>query len=819
MSLVDGVAHPRRKIVTYGKNTRKHSLDVRDCTGPEADKTKRRHYTNKIPNHLPASHLGAQVEISTLMRTASSAHIARSDPSHARGDFAREPPETSRASPSNITDSSGLALRTPPRSENSDSASSPCTSSAAANDHRETKEPFSARCALEQCKPDRPSRNAHEPVHIAPARHGGPAARQATKPRRGRDSATKVASSQRHLAVHQTSLDRPTQVPGRDPVEESPISNCERATGRSTVVTEATPAKCSVHGCNGGSCSRSNDKPSSIPARSEEDTKTVQARPTPKGSPHGRSRNKLPARDGQPRATSICQRSANESQVISNRAKPPKVTYAAVSRTILKDVREDTIDMLPSIDSLGPSSGCSKRQLRLDGDEFSFTDGGSETNDLVGAGSGSLKSVRELRQAGMNARAERETEALLDDLDNTTLPARLQSLLFGLALKSQSEVFLALLSTGNALRIYTLWKRTVNRECRILLASAIVRILHSSPDVDLACFSSPSSAKSWTQMLSDTHDLIHVGKSPARNLSGTGEVDAKSLSSALLAAPVWRYKAPSRVTPRALALQCLDTILPRLHRTGSGKGLLSLDMARSLADVLAPPAPQLGPGADAGSQTLLALSILELSSQRAGQGNSRSRDRSVVTCLIRLVSLLRGQDSQVALQIWIATLRLLLNLANNEPETCDELSRAGTVGSISELTQSSFIEFSMSSWNDEQELKLDRLVLSLGVLINLAEHSILARIKLSQEQPGAAAPLVGLVDIFRSRLQDVFEVTFLHQDLCAHTNTYRSPRSKKQGSMLPLDTWQSYWLAYASTKGQNSGSLHPLKGAHFAPWS
>ena len=444
---------------------------------------------------------------------------------------------------------------------------------------------------------------------------------------------------------------------------------------------------------------------------------------------------------------------------LSRQAKIPRVTYAARARTILKDTC-DTFSLLPLDTDLGLPESPPRRALLADEVAEASRRGVFEIPDTVGdVPTGALKSVRELRQAGVNARTEKETEALIEDIRHSTSVFERQSSFLDLALKSQSETFLSQLATnGLAPRIYSLIGEATDAVCKTLLSSAIVRIISFLSDSDTSMLSPSKNLEFLEGTLNCADNMTTMTKSRNARFPKAATAMMSKLCSALQDSSIWTFGAPFQVTPRSLCLQCLYTISYRARLDGLDEKAIPPTIAEYLIDIMSSSTQSPDPDMHTASDTLLSLSILEMSSHDTRPQNSTTWEARFARLLGSLLSSAHWVEGGKAMQIWTGALRLSLNVTNNNVCICNEISETRAVQVILEMIQSSFEELSDGEWISEQDCKLDCLVLSLGVLINIAENGDQARAALSRGSSGLPSPLIVLLQIFKTHLQRAFEV-------------------------------------------------------------
>ena len=444
----------------------------------------------------------------------------------------------------------------------------------------------------------------------------------------------------------------------------------------------------------------------------------------------------------------------------SQQVKRPRITYAERSRKFDKDDEiEASSNTLRAADDMFIQRSM-RRELLIDKSdlvpEADPIDIFSRYDNSYGS---SLKSIRELRQAGRSARVEEETNALIDDVQASTSVTQRRMALLRLAQRAQSDLFLTQLATNDPLsRVLPLLEVIDDDISSTLLAIAIVWIV-TAPSLitSSATFGLPRLIEYLNNMLPKCEDLEAMAWSKESRLAKGLRQGLVALCHALVHSPVWRIKAPSRITPRSLALQCLDAILHQFPDRSMSASMIASSVGAYLERSMSPSAKNLM-SLWSTPDLLLCLSILELSSLSAMPDSCHTWQPCFIKGLGDILPSARSLKSNAWKQIWIGVLRLSLNLTNNNRQLCDSLSTTEVVQDLSKIVARAFEELYEGQRSQVDDLRLDHLVTSLGVLINVAENSDLARDVFAHENCGASSSLHTLLHLFLFRTEDAVKV-------------------------------------------------------------
>ena len=416
----------------------------------------------------------------------------------------------------------------------------------------------------------------------------------------------------------------------------------------------------------------------------------------------------------------------------------PKVTYAR-QRSYLTDHELDEAAMTSTTAVPAPVSqnGDSRRRLNdrvLSSQSTNIYDDGDygAAEDSQG---GAMRSIHELREAGGNVRLVGELEALLDDLEEqkpvpTTL---LRSRVMDLVAKLQD------LSTCRLFVDQGLESRLLDHVASLgddliansLFAAAILELISGSTSSPLlAQISDARIVNFLTRLLGHDEDLVSTSKLRSTNISKFAQLEYQRLCTLLLKSAAWRVAKPTVLSCHILALQSLEYIVRQTREAGSSMEVLS---AYAIQRVVATSVPSSSTVSSLPTPVLtvnleLAVSILEsctVSNPAECQQSLWSGDTlERVTAILPLLVSWNEQDCAMSRTL---TLRLYLNLTNNNPGLCEDFSTPRIVEALFRIIILNFEKLSDRAITVEKVLLLDHLILSLGSFINIAESSDIVR--------------------------------------------------------------------------------------------
>lgn len=426
--------------------------------------------------------------------------------------------------------------------------------------------------------------------------------------------------------------------------------------------------------------------------------------------------------------------SQSRSQTSSLSAAGLKRTYASQRSHLAEDNLEDDLmaglmDEIPK-QPVARAKTFGRSQKSIKKDAFDM-DGSDENGDDAGG----IRTIHELRAAGRSIRGTEDIEQLLEDIENnnTSHKSRRRSALMDLATKLADKNFASrFIGQGCDVRLARQLGATKDDIADFVLAGAVALLLASDPPEHTLRTLLECDTASWlVSVLSLTAEIDKVAKDRRNNMAKASQISLMELSKLLQTQqPLWSDDPAPILSTRLLALKALDLLIGKLRRAGEKSEILPSDQ---LLRILASASIDDTSGTDKG----LAISILEsLSAASLPLAWPEDLLRTIAQTLAAL-------DATTAKKrhTFFLALRLCLNLTTDNPRNCSLLSHdPATVPFLLQTVLDGFAALSPSSPSarhtstldpnpdpDTQALTLDLLVLALGILISLFEHSALAR--------------------------------------------------------------------------------------------
>ena len=343
-------------------------------------------------------------------------------------------------------------------------------------------------------------------------------------------------------------------------------------------------------------------------------------------------------------------------------------------------------------------------------------------------GTGPVRSIHELRQAGGNARFVESVESIFEEIED---PFNTPS--------------------GRCLGFVQLCTRLLDAQFRrgFLECDFDKRLSESFNDqfdvitsslalcaYELICLHGPLAPaiaiSFWSgiialspTLLDEEDDLLGLIKRGDSMHSRAVRASVDGLLPSILSVLSAKKKVPFRFSPRVLALQCLQLTLSNAREQGE----------RDIANIPL--------------RLLMRLVDLLLAEGQAEVGKSTNDDQNALRPLSRLCGLLTLKDcgDDWCGRLRVLYMRLVLNITNVSSTLSCSFATPQLVGGLARIAVSGLRQVSGNPRSNEDNNSLDTTILALGCLINLTEASEVSR-RLFLESDAKSAPALSVLLYF-----------------------------------------------------------------------
>ena len=440
---------------------------------------------------------------------------------------------------------------------------------------------------------------------------------------------------------------------------------------------------------------------------------------------------------------------------ISPHLQGSKVTYAR-QRSVLDDFPLETSLSLSNV-TLGPDLS-SQREPReppharlIALEDLSHDDG-------------TVRSIHELRQAGGNARFRGVIELIFEDIEDSQISA--------------SGRCSACVQLCNKMLDPKLARQFV--ECnfdRKLIDCLSNNFDPTSTTLAMCVFGLGSLVRpmpyivaknTWPKLLEvaapmlDTHDDINiVTQATDTGISKAVQKSVRELSSRLPSVLFPDASIPN-ISPRLVALKCLRVTSSKVQESVEPHEGLPARILRQIVNLLLAEASHPGEPSINAQVLSLGLSILEMHTTSLALPDG---DHDILSSLSGLQRLLQIPEIKLDLtsqHIQTLFIRVILNVTNSSPSLCDAFATPVMVTELARITITNFEDLTKDSLKDTTST-LDRVILSLGALINLTEQSGTSRSVFTKRPRAGRSLLRQLLRLFLIRVDSTSEVCFEHE--------------------------------------------------------
>ncbi|KAK3373976.1 hypothetical protein B0T24DRAFT_649706 [Lasiosphaeria ovina] len=475
-----------------------------------------------------------------------------------------------------------------------------------------------------------------------------------------------------------------------------------------------------------------------------------------------RNREPPPFRSPSPPSLSSLSKPNNPVRpVMATKKAGPKFTYSSQQRTMLAD--EDLllggggglaglggIDEEPSTAGLFSLGRLTKSSTI---NTFSFLDEDDET-----VNTGAVRSIHELRQAGANSRFADEMDDIMDRVGAPSAkPSSLRrGALLELAQKVKDKDFR--LQFRNHSGDGGLFK-SLGEEADLVsgycISAILVTLFATSVSAHLVQqVRAQGLATLLCRLLAETTDITVLAKDRKQNVSRNGQTTLGTIKSPVLKLPIWEPLAPTDLSPRTLALKCLDLIMRQPHHAAGEAEVFTSSVTNKLFSILSAGASNEAcwdfPSKPESADFYLALYVLEGHSINVMQSHLGSRwTRDYAPIIADVLETALRRPAEKLGDVENLALRLTLNTTNNNSEASGLFVNKGL---FRELTASACSAFEMVLNSMKVDAFLSKvhesLIMMLGVMINFCVYYPPASQSLEESGDATGSALNRLIRVF-----------------------------------------------------------------------
>ena len=451
----------------------------------------------------------------------------------------------------------------------------------------------------------------------------------------------------------------------------------------------------------------------------------------------------------------------------------PRVTYAKQRSYIDDMVTEDDLDVgMTGLSQMSEVSAPAKSSFNSNFSQESHFDI-SDDDDVNGIGA--LRSIRELRKAGVNARFESTVDSIFEDIEarpSSSNGRRLTGLMHLHERLSDNDFKRQFLDHQMDKRLVSCAASDANVLSSSIVASTLSLMLtDSQPSIHSieGCLKRIGGVSPL--LLEDSRDLLVIAKDRRQNLSKAIRNDLSCFKDRVLSSRVWPDEKPVRVTPQIVCLRAIEWMVRRARELGNCSCFLNSTSFNLIVDILkGDDAHNIEQHATKDRQLIIGITISILESFTVGVYNLNEEYMNALKRLPYSTNLTSALTAPVETTHYSSLtkqllLRLVLNVTNNNKELCEAFAQRSLISAMLDIIFAGFEEFAANGASAKDEFRLNIVILSLGTLTNFAEWSGKARSIMMKLQVGMRTYLDSIVAIFRDHVNTFFEASSASQSL------------------------------------------------------
>ncbi|TGJ86434.1 hypothetical protein E0Z10_g2307 [Xylaria hypoxylon] len=405
-----------------------------------------------------------------------------------------------------------------------------------------------------------------------------------------------------------------------------------------------------------------------------------------------------------------------------------------------RKVLEEEDNLLESLTL--PNESYSRRRLELGSPKkpnsamgaFDYDDDGGAANNSP---SSKLRGIHELRQAGANSRVADAMQDLVDQIGKpgTNLSSRRAALL-QVAEKMRDKTFVRQCRDHG---VESIMLKDIGKEtdtvCGYLILSSLVMIIAKGPSAHMgSLLRTEEAGPIFARLLSISEDVKKLAKDRKSNLSKRSQNSVAVIESLLRELSIWDGGRPSFISPRSLAIKCLQLLIAQDVLIGGDQTIFTDAVTGHLFEVLSDASnnteywdyPKTARSVElCGALSVLDVHAVSVAATQGGNGEWAVRYLPIIADAFYTSLQTPVHDGKTVEDL---ILKLTINVTNNNLAAPDVFASKGLLPALATSISSNFNQaltlISQDTWADGI---IDSLVLRLGILINFAEHSELAR--------------------------------------------------------------------------------------------
>ncbi|KAI5796992.1 wings apart-like protein regulation of heterochromatin-domain-containing protein [Pyronema domesticum] len=357
-----------------------------------------------------------------------------------------------------------------------------------------------------------------------------------------------------------------------------------------------------------------------------------------------------------------------------------------------------------------------------------------------------IKNIHELRAAGEYNRFVDDVEDLFLDIEGGATIGQKRNGYFELANRLKDKTFNHKFRT-NCFDERVLTKLDTQTDPIITFSLSYLTLLFldldSTPRTMIHLLTH-SITTMLLRMLSSNKDILSIARDRSLNMSKLSQATLGDFRGHILHfLPETKART---LSPQILALKTIDNLIRAFRSRGGEEEVLPKSILRGLIEILAPFAEkkEFPKSLKLNGIALLELPISILEAYASGGYGSLETKISSEEMAVLSKLLVAVTDWQITTDVdlkpvKLLLLRVLINITNQHPTTCDAITDASLIVCLTTIIKEQFQLLSGKLEEQQRLFSVDYLILTLGLMMNLADFSEKARAVAEDAVAAAAA--------------------------------------------------------------------------------
>ena len=373
-----------------------------------------------------------------------------------------------------------------------------------------------------------------------------------------------------------------------------------------------------------------------------------------------------------------------------------------------------------------------------------------------------LKSIHELRQAGLANRFDRDLETLLEDVESGNKALRIQALM-QLVRKLQEQSFKRmLLESGKIERLTSISRLDLDLvSASVLLLAFWAMAVSETATAQALSLIYVGILNLPLQIICETRSIFRIARDRQENLSKALVRDLADFENHVVDQSLSAGRQTSKhIIISRVALRSLEFTLKRLIELAEPVPEPSAEfvnvIVRATGDHVRAIHAEINHVEHVESMRLLVL-WLEMTAATSRKGLSTMHSAQLTTVSQTLAQVMAWARKENA-AIQQSCIRSAVELSNANTKVCDHFGRTELLDELFLVIEEHFSHLNRAAEDTQgEEINLDSVILAVGCLLNLMDHSSSGRPRMLEVSEAGVSKVDILVNFFKQHVEETEE--------------------------------------------------------------